>query len=93
MCLRAEEDDMHKKQPPFARTWSHRSQEPDGEHDPHTPGGVADVIGKAGEEAKHERGPVNKMKAVGREVDRIIAGEYEARDERAEAAEKQDAKR
>ena len=68
------------KDVPKAETASKKSQDHSSERDQRTPGDFSEIVGKIGTEARGEKGAWEKVKAVGREADRLVGGEYERRD-------------
>lgn len=65
----------------MASTVSERAQKPDDEHVHEHPANTRDIVGKAMKEAKPKDGAWEKVKAMGREVDRNIGGVYEEREQ------------
>ena len=73
---------QHKPKQPTAAMTSSKSADPSEEHEHSAPEGPTEIIGKAAREAGYEDGVWNKVKAVGRELDRNVGGEYERREDK-----------
>lgn len=73
-----------------ATTLSDASQDRSLEADPRVPEGARENLEKAATEAGAGEGVVDAVKRFGREVDRTVAGEYEAREDEAAARRAED---
>lgn len=66
---------------PKAMMTSSKSADRSTEHEPSSPKSPKDIVSKSAGEAGAEDGVWNKVKAVGRELDRNVGGEYERRED------------
>ena len=66
------------------------SEESKNEDDPRVPQTTRETVRKAGDEAGGAEGPIDAVKRAAREVDRTFSGEYEAREDRAQAERAED---
>ena len=66
---------------PKAVMTSPQSADRSPEHEPSSPKSPKDIVSKSASEAGAEDGIWNKVKAVGREIDRNVGGEYERRED------------
>jgi hypothetical protein len=71
----------HSQKKPKAVMASSKSADPKAERESSAPKSPSEIVDKAATEAGAEYGIWNKVKAVGRELDRNVGGEYERRDD------------
>jgi hypothetical protein len=74
-----------RQKKPKAVMASSKSADPSGEHESSAPKSPSEIVSKAADEAGAEYGVWNKVKAIGREIDRNVGGEYERRDDETDA--------
>lgn len=77
--------EQHERHDAEATTVSDASKDRELEADQRVPGGARETVAKTAAEAGAGDGPIDALKRVGREVDRTFSGEYEAREDEAQA--------